>query len=343
MAPLEPAPATLNTCRVPRDPRYSSGSSSQNPTCSGQPSESSRLSSSSPHLRLRSAVRPDGLMGAELFDAGCAGCHGPEGSGAPDSAIGFEKPSTYPDFSACDQTSPEVQQDWWAVIHDGGKARGFSRIMPAFGELLTTEQITSLVEYIRGLCHDKAWAPGEMNLPRPLVTEKAFPESETVFASTIAPAAEGSRGHDATYALQYERRFSARDQLELSVPSRQPRPDRRLAHRHRRRRIGWKHVLYSSHAHRIDLQRAGCRHAAAGNADNGLGSGHDRLRSIRCGRPAARTQRRFVQGQPGSSSRPTPSIAPRAVLRALRRRQVVSRGSRPRPHVVADGRAHRRS
>src|SRR4029077_19942751 len=76
-------------------------------------------------------------QGAELFAAGCAGCPGPQGSGAADSTIGFEKPSTYPDFTSCAQTSPEVQADWWAVIHDGGKARGFSRIMPAFGDLLT--------------------------------------------------------------------------------------------------------------------------------------------------------------------------------------------------------------
>src|SRR4051812_4536651 len=88
--------------------------------------------------------------GAELFAAGCAGCHGPRGAGALDSTIGFEKPSTYPDFTSCEQTSPEVQADWWAVIHDGGKARGFSRIMPAFGDLLNPEQITTLVRYIRG-------------------------------------------------------------------------------------------------------------------------------------------------------------------------------------------------
>ena len=103
------------------------------------------------------------LEGADLFAAGCAGCHGPQGSGAPDSTIGFEKPSTYPNFSACDQTSPEVEADWYSVIHDGGKARGFSRIMPAFGEMLTPEQITSLVRYIRGLCQDRAWEPGEMH------------------------------------------------------------------------------------------------------------------------------------------------------------------------------------
>ena len=49
--------------------------------------------------------------GAELFAAGCAGCHGPRGSGASDSTIGFEKPDTYPDFTSCAQTSPEVQTD----------------------------------------------------------------------------------------------------------------------------------------------------------------------------------------------------------------------------------------
>ncbi|MEO8078854.1 MAG: cytochrome c, partial [Acidobacteriota bacterium] len=82
--------------------------------------------------------------GAELFIAGCAGCHGPTGAGMPDSTVGFEKPATFPDFSACDQTTPEVEADWWAVIHDGGGARGFSRIMPAFGVLLTAQQISAL-------------------------------------------------------------------------------------------------------------------------------------------------------------------------------------------------------
>jgi mono/diheme cytochrome c family protein len=44
--------------------------------------------------------------GRELFLAGCAGCHGPDGSGMPDSTVGFEKPATFPDFSGCDPSSP---------------------------------------------------------------------------------------------------------------------------------------------------------------------------------------------------------------------------------------------
>ena len=39
--------------------------------------------------------------GKEIFEAGCIGCHGPGGKGQPQSTLGFEPPSTYPDFSDC--------------------------------------------------------------------------------------------------------------------------------------------------------------------------------------------------------------------------------------------------
>jgi mono/diheme cytochrome c family protein len=258
---------------------------------------------------------PQGLTdGAQLFAAGCAGCHGPEGSGAADSTVGFEKPSTYPDFSACDQTSPEVEADWWATIHDGGKARGFSRIMPAFGDLLTSEQITALVKYIRGLCHDKAWAAGELNLPRPLVTEKAFPESETVFTSTVAPAAEGGRGHDATYALQYERRFTARGQLEVSIP---------IAVSHDQTgasqtgvgdvEIGWKHVLWSSLHSGSIVSVQGVATVPSGNADRGLGGGTTVLEAFLAAGQLLGRSGGFVQGQLGFEQPTDTSVAPRAM------------------------------
>ena len=285
---------------------------------------------------------PDGLMGAALFDAGCAGCHGPEGSGAPDSAIGFEKPSTYPDFSACDQTSPEVQQDWWSVIHDGGKARGFSRIMPAFGELLTTEQITSLVKYIRGLCHDKAWAPGEMNLPRPLVTEKAFPESETVFASTIAPAAEGSRGHDATYALQYERRFTARGQLELSVPMAISHDETGSHTGIGDVEIGWKHVLWSSLHTGSIFSAQGVVTVPSGNQDKGLGSGTTVLEAFLAAGQLLGRSGGFVQGQLGFEQPTDTSVTPRAtygrlaVGKSFRQDRGLGRMWSPMAELIAD-------
>jgi mono/diheme cytochrome c family protein len=212
--------------------------------------------------------------GAELFTAGCAGCHGPQGSGAADSTVGFEKPSTYPDFTSCQQTSPEVQADWWAVIHDGGKARGFSRIMPAFGDLLTSEQITALVRYIRSLCQDRSWAIGELNLPRPLITEKAFPESETIVTSTIGPAAEGGRGHDAVTALQYERRFGATNQIEILVPFAVAHDQSGIAQRGvGDAEFGIKHVLFSSARTGSIVSVLGVVTLPAGDSDKGLGTG----------------------------------------------------------------------
>lgn len=251
--------------------------------------------------------------GAQLFAAGCAGCHGPEGSGAPDSTVGFQKPSTYPDFTACDQTSPEVEADWYAVIHDGGKGRGFSRIMPAFGELLTPDQIASLVKYIRNLCQDRAWPPGELNLPRPLVTEKAFPESETVFGSTVAPAAAGGRGHDATYTLQYERRFTARGQLELSIPMAVSHDQTGASHTGVGDvEIGWKHVLWSSLHSGSIFSAQGVVTVPSGNADRGLGSGTTVLEAfLAAGQLLGRTGG-FVQGQLGTEQPTDTSVLPRA-------------------------------
>jgi mono/diheme cytochrome c family protein len=152
--------------------------------------------------------------GEAIFNAGCAGCHGPRGAGADDTTIGFEKPSTYPDFTDCATTTPERDVDWRAIITKGGHGRGFSRIMPSFVDALTAEQIDAVIAYLRGQCVDNRWARGELNLPRPLRTEKAFPESETV----LTVGATTDHGPDWESELAYERRLAVRDQLEVAIP-----------------------------------------------------------------------------------------------------------------------------
>jgi mono/diheme cytochrome c family protein len=151
--------------------------------------------------------------GAELFAAACASCHGDDGKGAQQSRVGF--PEALPDFTDCSFASPETAQDWAAVVHQGGPVRAFSRRMPRFGVALNDDQIDRVVEYVRSLCSDKRWPRGELNLPRPMVTEKAFPENETVFTSE-AVARRGSRS--AETAVVYERRYGPRNQVELVVP-----------------------------------------------------------------------------------------------------------------------------
>jgi mono/diheme cytochrome c family protein len=90
--------------------------------------------------------------GQQIYKSACIACHGPDGTGTPKSIAGFEQPRTFPDFTRCDQTTPEANSAWRAVIVHGGPNRGFSQIMPSFGEALSASQINSVIEYMRGFC-----------------------------------------------------------------------------------------------------------------------------------------------------------------------------------------------
>src|ERR1700730_7696309 len=152
--------------------------------------------------------------GDAIYQGGCAGCHGPNGEGAPQTFTAFDRPATFPDFTDCAGTTPELDVDWKATITQGGHGRGFSPIMPSFAEELTSAQIDAVITYMRGLCREPSWPRGELNLPRPLRTEKAFPESETVVTMSLT----GHRSPDLDSELTYEHRYTRRDQLEVAVP-----------------------------------------------------------------------------------------------------------------------------
>jgi mono/diheme cytochrome c family protein len=162
-------------------------------------------------LALRTNIGPAPETGEEIFRATCAGCHA-DGKGAPQSTVAFTVP--LPDFTDCKATTPESAVDWAAVIRDGGPVRGFSRIMPAFRDLLTPAQIQRVVAYMRTLCTDPAWPLGELNVPLALVTEKAFPEDEVVLSSTASTRGPASIENH----LIFEKRFGSREQLEVDVP-----------------------------------------------------------------------------------------------------------------------------
>ncbi len=152
--------------------------------------------------------------GKEIFEAACIGCHGPGGKGQPQSTLGFEPPSTFPDFSDCNGSTREKTYDWRATIHEGGPARGFSEIMPSFADALSPDQIRSVIGYLRSLCRDSSWPLGELNFPRALVTEKAFPEDEALITTSLNT--NGAGGVSTTFV--YEKRFGARNQIEIGAP-----------------------------------------------------------------------------------------------------------------------------
>lgn len=152
--------------------------------------------------------------GKEIWEAGCASCHGANGGGQADNLRGFEVPATFPDFPDCPTSTVESNVQWRAVITNGGPARGFSRIMPSFKDLLTQEQIGLVINHIRTMCTDTAWPQGDLNLPKPLMTEKAFPESETVVSASVNT--QGSAAIDST--VTYEHRIGSRAMWEVAIP-----------------------------------------------------------------------------------------------------------------------------
>ena len=157
------------------------------------------------------AQGPD-ASGRALYQTACANCHGTDGTGAPASSVAFSE--ELPDFASCTFASREPDADWAAVVHDGGPVRGFSRMMPAFGDALTDDEILRVLGYVRSFCADRSWPRGELNLPRALVTEKAYPEDEAVLTTVASLEGVGA----VTSTLVYERRFGARNQIELVVP-----------------------------------------------------------------------------------------------------------------------------
>ena len=150
--------------------------------------------------------------GEEVYGAACATCHGADGTGAPRQMLGFETP--VPDFTDCSFASREPHGDWYAIAHEGGPTRGFAEMMPAFGGALTDEQLSMAAAHVKGFCTDDNWPDGDFNVPRALVTGKAYLEDEYVWemSSTV--------DEPVSIQLQFvaEKRLGERNQVELILP-----------------------------------------------------------------------------------------------------------------------------
>lgn len=162
---------------------------------------------------LPDAERYGAMGGEQLYREACASCHGVDGAGAPPSTLAFEE--EMPDFTNCSFASREPDGDWVAVAHEGGPVRGFSRMMPAFGGALSPEDLQRVMDYVRTLCQDPSWPRGELNFPRAMFTEKAYPEDELVW--TIDTPLDGDE-RSVMHEIVYEKRFGSRSQVEVVVP-----------------------------------------------------------------------------------------------------------------------------
>jgi mono/diheme cytochrome c family protein len=209
------------------------------------------------------------LTPAGVYRFACRGCHGPDGRGMPPSTTALPLP--LPDFTDCNFAAREPDSDWLAIIHEGGPARGFDPLMPAFGEALSMQEMELALAHLRNFCADRhAWPGGNLNLPRTLFTEKAFVEDEVVVTASIA--AEG----DPTISSKvvYEKRFFSKGQFELVVPLGFKKPEGEdwttglgdVV-------LGWKQVLFHSLGSGSILAASGEVILPIGDEGGGFGKG----------------------------------------------------------------------
>ena len=147
--------------------------------------------------------------GRQVYESICVTCHGPDGKGGVN--LELEKIVKPPDFSDCGFANREPDRGFLAVAHNGGPARGFSALMAPWGGAYTEAELALAVGHIRTFCADARWPRGELNLPRPFVTAKAFPEDEAVVSTA-------SQSGSVVTKFIYEKRFGPLNQVEIIVP-----------------------------------------------------------------------------------------------------------------------------
>lgn len=152
-----------------------------------------------------------------MWGAWCARCHADDGSGK----VGEPTITIVPmDFTDCKVTSAEPDADWERAIAKGGPGVGLSPEMPGFEDSLTPDHIRRFVSHLRGFCTEPGWPSGNTNFPRPILTEKAFPEDELVILPAVShfSEAEAPSITEGLFTVVYERRFGKRSMFEIGVP-----------------------------------------------------------------------------------------------------------------------------
>ncbi len=252
---------------------------------------------------------PDIKNGEKLYNAGCISCHGSSGRGAPQNSTEFKRPDTFPDFTRCDQTTAETNMAYKDVIVHGGPSRGFSPIMPAFGRALTSDQIDDLIAYVRTFCPVKGWPRGEINLPRALVTEKAYPEDEVVVSTAVN--ASGAPGF--TTDVIHEQRFGMKNQIEIDVPVNAMNQDHAWYSGLGDVTFAVKRVMFSSLRTGSILSLQGGLLAPLGNSAHGFGAGTTTFEPFAAFDQLFKTNT-FLQFQMGADLPHRTDIAPQSLF-----------------------------
>jgi mono/diheme cytochrome c family protein len=156
------------------------------------------------------AIVGDPTRGKVVFQQSCSLCHGADAKGAGYLAPSLPVPPA--DFTNCRITSEDPVEMVEGVVRHGGPWAGLSPAMPAWEGTLSDQQIADVASYVKTLCTDPNWVPGELNLPRALVTGKAFPEQEAILGGRF-----GRNGKKVTELFaELEYRVNGRTGIEVT-------------------------------------------------------------------------------------------------------------------------------
>jgi hypothetical protein len=181
--------------------------------------------------------------------------------------------------------------------------------MPSFGEALTSEQIDDVIAYLRSLCRNPHWPRGELNLPRALVTEKAYPEDEVVISTALnAQGAPGGTTH-----IFHEQRFGMKNQIEIDVPINFQDQSHTWYGGIGDTTLGLKRTMFSSLRSGSILSLFGGAILPTGNKARGFGTGTTTFETFAAFDQLFRTNT-FVQTQFGANLPRHTDIAPQSIF-----------------------------
>lgn len=155
----------------------------------------------------------------EMWGAWCARCHALNGTGKVNEPTITVEPM---DFTECALTTTETDADWERAIAKGGPGVGLSSQMPGFEDSLSAEQIRGFVSHARGFCVERRWPNGNLNFPRPILTEKAFPENEFLILPVVSHRKENGGLPGSTeiaWLNLFEHRIGKRAMYEIGIPA----------------------------------------------------------------------------------------------------------------------------
>ncbi|MBL1142621.1 MAG: cytochrome c [Proteobacteria bacterium] len=159
----------------------------------------------------------ENISAKEIYQNNCAACHGSIGKPDPDNPMFNELGLLPANFTDPLFSSREPSKDWFLVVKEGGAAKGFSKIMPAFKEILSDLQIKKVISYIKTLAGDHGYPSGDMNFVLPIRTKKAFPEDEVVWKLRFQDNINNKNRNQVRNVLEIEKRIFKNTQLSLEL------------------------------------------------------------------------------------------------------------------------------